>query len=180
MRSLFLKIFLSFLLTILLVSMVVVVLTYLRDREFPPLAHRDFARAAIGEYGREAIREYERKGLEELDKFIGDLRDKAGVVLILFNNQAQPISRNMIPRRMHHMAKRALRSGEVVFPMMGSNALAGLVRGPSGRTYVVGVVIPERRSQSKIFKEITHGLFGWRLLVLLFVSAVACYFWRAL
>lgn len=111
-----------------------------------------------------------------MDKFIGDLRDKAGVVLILFNNQAQPISRNMIPRRMHHMAKRALRSGEVVFPMMGSNALAGLVRGPSGRTYVVGVVIPERRSQSKIFKEITHGLFGWRLLVLLFVSAVACYF----
>ena len=47
MRSLFGKIFLSFLLTIILVTSAGVLLTYLRDQEFPPLPHQSFARHAI-------------------------------------------------------------------------------------------------------------------------------------
>lgn len=177
MRSLFLKIFLYFLLTILLVSTFVVVLTYLRDQEFPPLAHQDFARAALVEYGRDAIEEYEHEGSEELDEFVVKLRDKSGIFLVLFDDQGQSLSRRSVPRRMHHMAKRALRSGEVVFPMMGArNGLASLVRGRSGRTYVVAIALPDRPRQKEFFKGITHGFLGWRLLILLAVTAVGCYF----
>lgn len=177
MRSLFLKIFLYFLLTIMLVSTLVVILTYLRDQEFPPLAHQDFARAALVEYGREAIQTYEHEGSKELDEFVVKLREKSGVFLVLFDGQGQSLSRRSIPRRMHHMAKRALRSGEVVFPMMGSrNGLASVVRGGSGRSYVVAIALSDRPPQRETFKGITHGFLGWRLLILLAVTAVGCYF----
>lgn len=177
MRSLFLKIFLYFLLTILLVSTVVVVLTYLRDQEFPPLAHQDFARAALVEYGREAIQVYEHEGREDFDDFIVDLREKSGIILALFNDRAQSLSHRSVPRRMHHMAQRALRSGEVVFPMMGArDGLASLVQGRSGRTYVVAIALPDRPPKKQLFKGITHGFLGWRLLILLAVTAIGCYF----
>jgi two-component system sensor histidine kinase CpxA len=78
---------------------------------------------------------------------------------------------------MHHMAQRALRSGEVVFPMMGSrNGLAALVKGTSGNAYIVAIALPERPPQRNVFREVTHGFLGWRLLILLGVTALVCYF----
>lgn len=176
MRSLFLKIFLYFLLIIFLVSAAVVLLTFFRDQEFPPLAHQNFARAAIAKYGRDAIREYEREGLEELHEYVEDLREESGIQLLLFDHLAQPLTYDRVPRRMQHMAQRALRSGEVVFPMMGArNGLASLVKGLSGKTYVVAMNLPERPSKRHLFRGITHGFLGWQLLILLAVTAAVCY-----
>lgn len=177
MRSLFLKIFLYFLLIILLVSTVAIALTYLRDREFPPLAHQDFARTAIAEYGRDAIHEFEHKGPQDLDAYVERLREQSGIFLVLFDSQGHSLTRRPVPRRMHHMAQRALRSGEVVFPMMGSrNGLAALVKGTSGNAYIVAIALPERPPQRNVFREVTHGFLGWRLLILLGVTALVCYF----
>ncbi|MBN1957065.1 MAG: HAMP domain-containing protein [Desulfuromonadales bacterium] len=176
MRSLFLKIFLYFLLIILLVSGAVVVLTFFRDQEFPPLAHQNFARAAIVKYGRDAIREYEREGLEDLQEYLHELQDESGIQLLLFDHLAQPLTYERVPRRMQHMAQRALRSGEVVFPMMGErNGLASLVKGLSGKTYVVAMNLPDRPPKQHLLRGITHGFLGWQLLILLVVTAGVCF-----
>ncbi|MEE4254146.1 MAG: ATP-binding protein [Desulfuromusa sp.] len=177
MRSLFLKIFLYFLLILLLVSTAVVVLTYFRDQEFPPLAHQDFARKAVAEYGRKAISSFEDDGIEEVDKLTERLFEKSGIHLFLFDRNGQPLTTRRVPRRMQHMTQRALQTGEVVFPMMGSrNSLASEVQSPSGQTYFVAISLPERPSSRDLVKGITHGFLGWRLLVLLAITAIVCYF----
>ena len=177
MRSLFLKIFLYFLLIILLVATAVVVLTYFRDQEFPPLAQQSFARQAIAEYGREAIQAYEQEGIEGLDGFSRTLMSESGIRLLLFDQDSQPLTRKRVPRRMQHMAHRAMHSGEVVFPKMGArNGLASIVHGASGKTYFVAISLPDRPPAQNLVKGITHGFLGWRLLVLLAITALVCYF----
>lgn len=176
MRSLFVKIFLSFLLIILLVSTVAIVLTYLRDQQFPPLSHRDFARAAIAKYGDDAIHAYERGGPRELESYIRYLHDKSGMTIFLFDAQARPLNGRMMRHRLEQLAQRALESGEVVFPLRGSrNGLAATVRSESGRVYVVALALPEPPLPRQAFKALTHGVFGAQLLVLLVISAVICY-----
>jgi len=176
MRSLFLKIFLYFLLIILLVSTTVVVLTYFRDQEFPPLAQQSFARQAMAEYGRGAIQAFESGGVAGLESFSTDLVEKSGIHLILFDPNGQALTRKRVPRRMQHMVQRAMRSGEVVMPMMGArNGLASAVRAPSGKTYFVVIKLPERPPSRQLLKGVTHGFLGWQLLILLTVTALVCY-----
>ncbi|MEA3362374.1 MAG: HAMP domain-containing protein, partial [Thermodesulfobacteriota bacterium] len=176
MRSLFLKIFLYFLLIILLVSTAVIVLTYFRDQEFPPLAHQNFARQAIAEYGREAIKAFEDEGVEEVDEFAEALLAESGIHLLLFDCDGRPLTEQRVPRRMLHMVQRAMHSGEVVFPMMGArNGLASAVQGRSGKSYFVAISLPERPPSRHWIKGVTHGFLGWQLLILLAITAVVCY-----
>ena len=178
MRSLFLKIFLYFLLIILLVTGIAVFLTFLRDQEFPPLAHQSFARRAIAEYGREAIAVYEQAGTAQLDRFTRELLNDSGIRLLLFDDQLRPLTGRHTPRHMQHMAMRARRSGEVVLPMMMGgvrNGLASVVRSDSGRPYVVALTLPERPPAGQLVKGLTHGFLGLQLLSLLLVSALVCY-----
>lgn len=176
MRSLFLKIFLYFLLIILLVTAAVVTLTYFRDREFPPLAHQSFARQAIAEYGRGAILLFEREGVDALDGYTRKLLQDSGVRLLLFNHAGHPLTNKKVPRRMYHMVHRAMRSGEVVFPMMGTrNGVASMVRGAAGSTYFVVISLPDRPPARHFIKGVTHGFLGWQLLILLVVTALVCY-----
>ncbi len=177
MRSLFLKIFLYFLLIILLVATAVIMLTYLRDQEFPPLAHQSFVRQAIAEYGREAIRTFEHAGVEELDAFAEKILDKSGIRLFLFDRDGQALTKRRVSRRMQYLAQRALRSGKVVFPMMGiRNGLAAVVHSRSGRTYIVALSLSNRQPSRHLLKGMIHGFLGWRLLILLAITAVVCYF----
>ena len=179
MRSLFVKIFLYFLLTIILVASAGILLTYLRDQEFPPLAHQSFAKHAIAEYGHKAIEAYEADGVKAVDAFAAELLDDAGIRIILFDSTGTPLTRQRVPRRMHHMSDRSLRSGEVVYPMMGQrNWLASPIQSRSGLTYAVALGLPDKPPPKHIFKGLTHGFLGWRLLILLVVSAGVC-FWLA-
>lgn len=176
MRSLFLKIFLYFLLIILLVSTAVVVLTYFRDQEFPTLANQDFARKAVAEYGRKAISAFEDDGIEEVDTLTERLFAKSGIHLLLFDNNGQPLTTRRVPRRIQHMVQRALQTGEVVFPMMGSrNSLASAVQSPSGQTYFIAISLPNHPPSRHLFQGATHGFLGWRLLILLAITAIVCY-----
>lgn len=176
MRSLFWKIFLYFLLIIVLVSGVVVVLTFLRDQEFPPLAHQGFARRAITDYGLDAIKVYEQSGVDQLDQYVDRLADSSGIRLVLFDQTGRALTKRMVPRRMLRMAQRAMRSGEIVLPRMGMhNGLAGTVVAPSGATYVVSVSLPEQPRPRDLVRGVTHGFLGWQLLLLLAVTALVCY-----
>ncbi|SEA72115.1 two-component system, OmpR family, sensor histidine kinase CpxA [Desulfuromusa kysingii] len=177
MRSLFLKIFLYFLLILFLVSTAVIVLTYFRDQEFPPLAHQDFAQKAMTEYGRKAIEAFENDGIEEVDKLTQKIFIHSGVHLLLSDSHGQPLSARRVPRRMQHMTQRALETGEVVFPMAGSrNGLASAVQSASGQTYFIALSLPDQPPSRDLVKGITHGFLGWRLLVLLAITAGVCYF----
>lgn len=180
MRSLFLKIFFYFLLIILVVATSAVLLTYIRDQEFPPLAHQGFARRAMTEYGREAIRVYEGAGITALDQYTTRLRHESGVNLQLYDQQLQLLSQRPASRRGQQMAARALHSGEVVLPMQGMmmrNALAATVTGSRGDLYAVVISLPERSYDARnMAKGITHGFLGWQLLILFTVTAVVCYF----
>lgn len=173
MRSLFLKIFISFLSIILMVTISVLVLTALRDQEFPPLPHQHFARTAINKYGQDALRIYEQQGIEHLKSYAEQLHQRSGIYLAIFDDQLTPLSHEKIPQRLQHMAARALRSGEVVFPRMGPrNGLAATIQRPSGRQYVVTLLFPERQPT---MRNLTHGFLGHQLLLLLAVSALVCY-----
>ncbi|MCK5826744.1 MAG: HAMP domain-containing protein [Desulfuromusa sp.] len=177
MRSLFLRIFFYFLLIILLVSSAVVILTYFRDQEFPALADQNFTRQAIAEYGREATQAFEHEGIAAVDKYAERLSAEFGIHLLLFNSSGHPLTQQRVPRRMQHMVQRAMRSGEVVFPMMGRrNGLASMVRGGSGQIYFVAIQLPDRQQSRHLFKGVTHGFLGWQLLILLAVTAIGCYF----
>jgi two-component system sensor histidine kinase CpxA len=179
MRSLFVKIFLYFLLTIILVTCAGILLTYLRDQEFPPLAHQSFAKHAIADYGQRAIEAFEDKGVAAVDAFAEGLLADAGIRIILFDVAGLPLTRQQVPRKMLHMSQRALRSGEVVFPMRGQrNWLASPLQSRAGKTYIVALGLPDQPPVGPMFRGLTHGLLGWRLLILLLVSACVC-FWLA-
>lgn len=176
MRRLFLKIFFSFLLIIVLVSTAVVVLTYLRDQQFPLLSHQNFARKAVAEYGRDAIRSYEKHGIDALDRLTSTLRKKTGVRLVLFDDQGRPLTQQPIPRRFNHLVQQARRSGEVVFPMMGPrNSFAMTITSEAAKPYVVAVTIPTRPPAQSALQGVVRGFLGWELLALLLITALVCY-----
>ena len=179
MRSLFVKIFLYFLLTIILITSTGILLTYLRDQEFPQFAHQSFAKHAIAEYGRQAIKAFEDKGVTGVDLLAEGLMADAGIHIILFDANGRALTRQKIPRRMLHLSKRALRSGEIVFPMMGErNWLASPLQNQAGKLYIVALGLPDQPPVGHIVKGLTHGFLGWRLLILLLVTAGVC-FWLA-
>ena len=177
MRSLFWKIFSNFLLIIILIVSVGVSLTLLRDQEFPPLAHQEFARRAIDEYGRDAVAAYDQSGPSGVDDYIAGLRSKSGIDLMLLDEYGRSLSSRQAPRRMRHMMDRARGSGEVVRPMMGNrNAVAGIFTAADGRHFLVSVALPERTKPRELIAALTHGFLGWKLLVLLAITAVVCWF----
>ncbi len=177
MRSLFVKFFLSFLLIIIIISTTGILLTFLRDQQFPPLASQNFARRAIADYGREAIKAYEDEGMQTLDEYAEDLLEKSGIHIILFDANGQALTRRRVPRRMQHMATRALRSNEVVSPMMGErNWLAGPIKNSTGNRYVVAIGLPKKLPARHLLRNLTHGFLGWQLLLLLVITAVGCFF----
>ena len=177
MRSLFVKFFLSFLLIIILISTTGILLTFLRDQEFPPLASQNFARRAIADYGREAIQAYEDEGIQTLDEYAEDLLEKSGIHIILFDASGQALTRRRVPRRMQHMAVRVLRSNEVVSPMMGErNWLASPIKNSTGNRYVVAIGLPEKTPVRHLLRNLTRGFLGWKLLLLLAITAAVCFF----
>lgn len=177
MRSLFVKFFLSFLLIIILISTVGIFLTFLRDQEFPPLASQHFARQAIAEYGREAIEAFDEGGSDEVDEYTDELYKDAGIRIILFDSDARPLTRRKFPRRLQHMARRALQANEVVFPMMGQrDLLASPLQDAAGNTYVVAIGLPDKPPARQLVRSLTHGFLGWQLLILLGLTAVVCFF----
>ena len=177
MRSLFLKIFLYFLLIITLVTATVIVLTYFRDREFPLLSHQNFAQQALTEYGRNAILAYEKNGVAGIDDYTEELRRKSGTKLVLFDNNCKPLTQRRVPRRVQQMAHHAKQSGEVVFPRMGErNGVAAKVSGASNTPYFVAIILPSQPPPHSLIKGITHGFLGWRIAILLCITALVCYF----
>ncbi|WP_303722099.1 ATP-binding protein [Malonomonas rubra] len=177
MRSLFVKFFFSFLLINILFVAIALTLTFLRDQEFPPEAHQQFARQMIKDYGFEAISKYEAGGSQELYGYTQQLYKNRRVRLSLYDAEGRLLTEqlNHMPRRMQMMARRALQERQIVFPMRGErNWVAGSLTTSKGRTYAVAIGLPEKPRPEQLLKGLTRGFLGWRLLMLLAISALVC------
>lgn len=176
MRSMFVKLLLYFLLIIALVAIAVVALISLRDQEFPLLSHQRLAKQVIAEYGQEAIRVFEHDGVAGSDDFAAKLLHDSGVKIALFDSAGRGLTRQHVPRRMQRMARQALHSGEVVFPLRGTrNALASRVKGGRGQDYIVVISLANRPHGRPLIDWITHGLLGWPLFIFLAITALVCF-----
>ena len=180
MPRLFIKFFLYFLLTIILATAAGVVLSALRDQDFPPLANQHFAQQAILEYGRDAIGVYETGGVAALDIYTEQLYRDSEIRILLFDSSGNPLTRQQFPRRLLNMAGRALQSGEVVFPRGDrNNGLASTIHGETGQVYAIAIQLPgpqESPDPRHMWRGLIHGRLGWRLLVLVLVAGVVCLF----
>ena len=180
MRSLFVKIFLYFLLTIVLSTAIGMVLTYSRDHEFQPMGHRHFAKQALTEYGRSAVEAYEKGGAAGLQRYAQELREAAEVRVFLFSSRGEALTALRAAQPgvglIKRLARRALRTGQMVFserknlPWMASPLV-----GASGQAYVIVVGLPERPPMRHLFKALPPGFFGARVLVMLGVAALFCF-----
>jgi len=180
MRSLFVRIFVYFLLTILLSTAIGIVLTYTRDHEFQPMGHKHFAKQALSEYGQVATETYEQNGSVALIQYVEELRDSADVHLFLFSSRGDsllpiPVSKG-IRRLVKRMARRAFLTEQMVFsesrefPWMASPLISR-----TGNAYVIVVGLPERPPVRHIFKAMPPGFFGLRALIILGVAALFCF-----
>jgi two-component system sensor histidine kinase CpxA len=177
MQSLFLRIFMYFWGMVVLVGIISVALTLIRDQQYPPVIHRQLAQRAVVEYGREAANQYERHGREALRSFTRSLRREQGLTLLLFDAQAKPVLESRVACRMNNIVIQALQTDGVATPPHGrGNSLAASVRSDAGTRYVAAVWLPRRPAPQHLVAEFTRGFLGWQLLLVLGVTALVCFF----
>lgn len=176
MQSLFFRIFLYFWGLVILVAVTIVSLTIFRDQQYPPAMHRQLAQRAVVEYGREAVRLYERHGSEALRDFTSDVRREHGLTILLFDGHANPLLQSKVACGMQNVVIRALQTDEGEFPVRGQrNAFAAVVHSDNGKRYVAAVWLPRRPAPQHIVAELTRGLLGWKLLLVLGLTALVCF-----
>lgn len=180
MRSLFVRIFLYFLLIIVISAAIGIVLTYSRDHEFPPIGHRHFAKQALAEYGRTAVKTYEKGGTPALQDYMEELREGSNVHVFLFSGQGESLANFTVPQRIaihiQRMARRAFMTEKLVFSERKELPwMASPLTSTSGNRYVIVVGLPERPPLKSIFKALPPAIFGSRALVILAVAALVCF-----
>ncbi|PLX88057.1 MAG: two-component sensor histidine kinase [Desulfuromonas sp.] len=181
MRSLFVKIFLYFLLIIVISAVIGIVLTYSRDHEFPPMGHKHFAKQALAEYGRAAVQIYEQGGSPALETYMEELRQTADVHVFLFSARGETLATFSVPKRIgrliKRMAERAFITDKLIFSERRELPwMASPLSSSSGNRYVIVVGLPERPALRHIFKAMPPAIFGSRALVILAVAALVCFF----
>lgn len=180
MRSLFVKIFIYFLLMIVVSAVIGIILTYHSNHAFPPVAHKHFAKQALREYGRNAVAVYERGGSADLTRYAEELSESEQVYAFLFSGRGESLMTVKVSNRVgmliKKLARRAFRSERMVFSeQMELPWMASPLRGPSGNDYIIVVGLPERPPLKHIFRSIPPRFFGSRALITLSVTALLCF-----
>ncbi len=176
MGRLFWKIFAYFILIQVMVFVTVVLLSFQRDSEFPPLGDQNLVRQALAEYGRRASSAYVREGSSGADKFSRLLWQRTGIRVVLFDGDGRALNSRPIPKFVRHMVQRARHSGEVVTaPHRRRRALAAGITGSDGQRYYIAVVATRPPTATLLLHTIGHGFLALRLLLLLAVTAIICY-----
>lgn len=175
-RSLFLKIFISFWLTMALSIAVIMLMSRISQSEsFPERATRGPAREGLTLYSEDAVRIYEHEGLSALQDFIRKSLNEAGTEVYLFSADGQVIGGGSPDSTVMNVV-RSLQTNPQDQPPRPFSLFTGVrrttwgraVTSPSGRRYIFAV----RFSQ----QGITPPFFTYpRIAVSILIAGLVCY-----
>ncbi len=168
MRSLFLKIFLSFWLTVVLIGAALVV-TYNLAPELVVSRWRAITGEALTFYAHSSAEVLERSGPAALQSYLGRLEQNVHVHAVLFDASGAPVSGSASEDE-SRLARMAEQSARLEFDIHPRSAVGAVeVEGPSGRRYVLAATMPRGPFARASRNE------GVRLLVALVISGLICY-----
>lgn len=171
MRSLFLKIFLWFWLTQVLIGLAMII-TFSLQPELVVTRWRASTGDAVAIYAQSAAEEADRYGISALNNYFQRLEDTGHIRAALLDDKLQNIGGKISPLSLE-LAAEARHTGQREFNVQGGTAYAAQrVTGPSGRTYVF--VAQMSRGPFGAYRPTarTHAL-RWGLSV--GISGLICY-----
>lgn len=171
MRSLFLKIFLLFWVTLVLVGAALVI-TWGIQPEVIVSRWRGATSDALALYAQSAAEELDRYGLTALNNYFERLESTAHIHATLFDENAQPIAGSQ-SKPSQELAPHAGAGGEPAFVISEDHAFAAVrTQGPSGRVYILVAEMP-RPPMGAYRLLATRHAERWIAAVL--ISGVICY-----
>src|SRR5262249_51972547 len=177
-RSLFLKIFISFWLTMALTIAVLTLMVRIANSEsFPERASRGPFREILTLYSETAVRIYEREGRQALDEFVRRSMQEAGTEVFLLDVDGNLITENkpdgtaasIIQSLLEHPLEQPPRQ----FPLFSSVARAGFARlvvSPSGKRYIFAARFRQPGAPPPFFTSSPSGV-----AVSILIAGLVCY-----
>lgn len=170
MRSIFLKIFLWFWLTMVLVALGFVFVWSLENDAAP--FRQSLTADAVGLYAASAAQAYEANGRAAADKSLQHLQQSFGIRAALLCENMQ-IAAGTLDTIDQQLAANANSTGQTQIDMRGNFAeVAAIAQAPSGKKYVLIAQLP-RRTSGLFRGSVSQQLLRWAIAML--ISGLVCY-----
>ncbi len=171
MRSLFLKIFLIFWVTMVVVG-AVLIYTWGIQPEVIVSRWRGATSDAVALYAQSAAEQLDRYGMVALNNFLQRLDASSHIRAAMFDETGQLIA-GKVSKEARELAPHAGQGGEPAFRILGSTAMAAQrTTGPSGRVYIVAAEMP-RGPVGTVRRLARAQIEQWLAAILL--SGLICY-----
>lgn len=173
MRSLFLKIFIWFWLTIVLSFLATVVVTILYPSQAFIVQATNYFTFHLAVTGKLGAGFYETQGEQALDEFLSQIEAISSSRLHFLSEDGTPLHPTVLPEGVAELARRTASKTSTQFQgIMTHPLIAKKTVSDSGKTYVIVLELPIGISQ--YFLKLTHGHL-LRLLSALLVSGMICF-----
>lgn len=170
MRSIFLKIFLWFWLTVVLIALAFVFVWSLENDTTP--SRQSITADAVGLYASSAAQAYEANGATAAEQSLRHLQQSFGIRAALLSENMHALAGSLASAD-QQLAANAKSRGKMQIDMRGDFAeMATLVSGPSGKNYVLVAELP-RRTSGLFRGSVSQQLLRWTIAIL--ISGVVCY-----
>jgi two-component system sensor histidine kinase CpxA len=167
-RSLFLKIFIWFWLTMILANVVLFASVALTRPTPTGRSWRDLT--LVGPNAQRAAEIYEQRGVQALVASLQETEKTSGVSATFFDDNGQELSGRTVPSGAAELIQKAARSNEIEFNFAGRNTLvARPVVSAKGQRYTYVAYIPRTPYQISLQTQ------GLRLLAVLLTGGLLCY-----
>ncbi|RJX27370.1 MAG: HAMP domain-containing protein [Desulfurivibrio sp.] len=178
MRSLFLKIFFSFWLTIVLMGVPFYFMGLKNRPEHPFSGMRDFSRQALAGYGGQALAAWRQGGQAGLRAYVENIEQRSGISLYLFAGPRDLLAGRQTPAQAAETARRILTGAEENLPPRPGNKWLGqrLAQdaGQDGQPLVIVLQMPEPPPHPP-FPFMPHGPWD-KILLYSLAGGLVCYF----
>lgn len=176
MRSLFVKIFLSFASILVLSIATGAIFAYYNKPEGVPHSLKSFAGAAIHQYAEHGLKAFKTGGDEALRHYIDDLHKKSGIRLFFLFEKQQQVN---LPRDVRKTIRRAINRGELVRAKKMDRPHIAIPLDSSFKPLIAAAVqlapvAPSPHSRQPPF--LTAHFILPRLLSFLIIASLICYF----
>jgi signal transduction histidine kinase len=175
-RSLFLKIFISFWLTMALIIGVIGIMVRLSNSEaLPERVSRGPVREGLTLYSETAVRIYEHEGLQALEEFILRSQNESGTGVFLLDGDGKPISSGVPDGNLAILVRDLVEHPQeqpphvyALFPGVSRSSWGRLVISPSGKHYIFAARFRTPGGPTPIFNSS-------RIAVSILIAGLVCY-----